>query len=332
MNEPKIYLENIHSSTPEPKKKKPKEKKQKEASPSSRKIPFRKKSYENGLTIFLYSLFILAVLIGIMNIGRMNTFIDMANRKTIDPTQLVSKIKQDEGAGKVVAFQGQEWLKLFFSSPKEEGAIKIRAKELASYVASDVDLERASSLGEKSDRSLQAVSVIDQQEENHSGKPKLYRTLYSVTFKEGGKPITIQIRLTAVYQKAKMFLVELPAYTNTERNKHVRMASPYSEEELWKQGKEVTATENKQIQKFVQQFFPLYVRNDSNLGLISSVSGLGNATFETATIDNVVRQGSTYAVQGTYTFYYTKGVSYTSQYSMELRQNNGSYYVEKMNE
>ncbi|MBC1483995.1 conjugal transfer protein [Listeria sp. FSL L7-1509] len=332
MNEPKIHLENIHPSAP-PKKKNTKKKpnKKQEEKPSSRKIPFKRRWFQNGLTVFFYTLFITLTLVLLMTYGRLDTIVDVANSKAIDPNDLTTSIKAEQKEGDLVAYDGKKWLQTFFSNPSEDKAVDERLNQLKRNLASGVDVNFLSNTASDVKRDGIVVDVVNQQVTTEEGKKSLYRTVYDVRFQENGQTKETEIALYAVYQSGQSIFIQIPEYLNTKENKAPKTSVENKEDYFTKKGTELDADEKQKVEAFSQKFLELYCKNDPNLYLISAVQGLDGGTLQNATITNVVKNGKEITVQGTYTFTFTENAPQTSYFTFQMRQNKDSYFVNNMN-
>ncbi|EAE8754461.1 conjugal transfer protein [Listeria seeligeri] len=332
MNEPKIHFENIHpSATPKKKNTKKKQTKKQEEVPSSRKIPFKRRWFQNGLTVFFYTLFISLTLVLLMTYGRLNTIVDVANSKAIDPNDLTTSIKAEQKEGDLISYDGKKWLETFFSNPQDDQAIEARTNTLKQNLASGVDENFLTSTNSEVKREAIVVDLVNQQVTTEEGKKSLYRTVYDVRFREDGQTKETEIALYAVYQSGQSIFIQLPEYLNTKENKTPKTNVENKEDYFTKKGKELDAEEKQKVEAFSQKFLELYCKNDPNLYLVSAVQGLDGGTLQNATITNAVKNGKEITVQGTYTFTFTENAPQTSYFTFQMRQNKDSYFVNKMN-
>ncbi|MBC1333539.1 conjugal transfer protein [Listeria booriae] len=334
MNEPKIHLENIHPSAPKPSKRKKKTKKTKQVETSSRKIPFKKRSYQNGLTIFFYGFFVVVIFMVIMILGRLDTIVSVANEKAIDPSKLVAEMKAGEAASDMVVYEGEQWLATYFTSPaNNELAMTQRKEQLEGHIAEGIRIDGVEGPTDGVQQQIKSVSYIHQEVAGKQGKEVMYRTLYDVVMLENQKQKTLQIALYGLYKDGQFLLVQLPEYLNTAKSTTPDRNVQNPEAYFVKDGNEIEDGKEKgNIELFIQKYLELYCKNDANLYLVSAVRGLDQATLEGATINQLVKKNGVIYVQGTYSFSYTKGATHSSYFSLEMRQNKDSYFVEKMNE
>ncbi|ECJ9747804.1 conjugal transfer protein [Listeria monocytogenes] len=332
MNEPKIHFENLHSGTTEKKKKTKKTRKTEQVEiPSSRKITFKRHWFANGLTVFFYSLFIIITVILLMTYGRLDTILNIANQKAVNPNAITEKVKNQQKEGDLVAYDGKKWLQTFFSNPSDEKAIEERSNRLKRILASGVDINFLTSTSSDIKREAITVDVINQKVTTKEGSDTLYRSVYDVSFLENGKKKETEIALYAIYRENQTIIIQLPEYLNTEENKQPKTNVEDKEDFFLKDGQEVTADEKQRVEAFSQKFLELYCKNDPNLYLISAVKGLDGATLQSATITNIVKKGKEITVQGSFTFAFTENANQTSFFTFQMRQNKDSYFVDKMN-
>ncbi|RQW65319.1 hypothetical protein DUK53_16980 [Listeria sp. SHR_NRA_18] len=334
MNEPKIHLENIHPSAPKRPKRKKKQKQIKNTEISSRGIPFKKRFFQNALTVFFYGLFAVFLFTNIMVLGRLDTIVSVANEKAIDPEKLLAEMKAGEAASDMVTYEGEQWLALYFTSPvNTEVAVTQRKEKLESHVAEGVRIDGVDGQTDGVQQHVQKVSYIHQEVAGKQDKDILYRTLYEVVMSENKQTKKLQVALYGVYKEGQLVIVQLPEYLNMTKSTTPSRAVQNPENYFVKDGNAIEdGKEKSNIESFIQKYLELYCKNDANLYLVSAVKGLDQATLEGATIDQLVKKGDVVRVQGTYTFSYTKGAPHTSYFSLEMRQNKDSYFVEKMNE
>ncbi|TYV31026.1 conjugal transfer protein [Listeria monocytogenes] len=332
MNEPKIHFENLHSSATK-QKKQPKKTRKKEQveTPSSRKITFKRRWFANGLTVFFYTLFIVITVVLLMTYGRLDTILNVANQKAVNPNDITEKVKEQQKEGDLVAYDGKKWLQTFFSNPNDDKAIEERSKSLKKTLASGVDINFLTSTSSDIKREAITVDLINQQVTTKEGSDTLYRTVYDVSFLENGQKKETEIALYAIYREKQTIIVQLPEYLNTEENKQPKTNVEDKEDFFLKEGQEVTADEKQRVEAFSQKFLELYCKNDSNLYLISAVKGLDGATLQSAAITNIVKNGKEITVQGNFTFAFTENANQTSFFTFQMRQNKDSYFVDKMN-
>ncbi|MBC1572765.1 conjugal transfer protein [Listeria sp. FSL L7-1426] len=332
MNEPKIHFENLHSGATKEKKrtKKAKRKEQIEA-PSNRKITFKRHWFANGLTVFFYSLFLIITVVLLMTYGRLDTILDVANQKAINPDDITTKIKAQQKEGDLVTYDGKKWLQMFFSNPNTDKAIEERSNKLKKVLASGVDVNFLTSTSSEVKRESISVEVINQQITTKKGYETVYRTVYDVSFLENGKMKEMQTALYAVYRENQSVIIQLPEYLNSEENKRPKTSVENKEDYFTKSGEELAADEKQRVEAFSQKFLELYCKNDSNLYLISAVQGLDDATLNSATITNIVKNENEITVQGNFTFSFTENATQTSYFTFQMRQNKDSYFVDKMN-
>ena len=136
------------------------------------------------------------------------------------------------------------------------------------------------------------------------------------------------------YKNQKLTVLNKLSLTNLTVVEHDEQALiDYKQERFFSKGTAVTTEEETKIQNFLNQFFELYVTNDSKLELISNVQGLSDGELIEVTLKNAVKtKNDMYLVEGTYSFKYGEGASFDSFFSIELKQNKDSYFVTKFNE
>lgn len=266
-----------------------------------------------------------------MTYGRLDTIVDVANSKAIDPNDLTASIKAEQKEGDLVAYDGKKWLQTFFSNPSEDKAVDERLNQLKRNLASGVDGNFLSNTASDVKRDGIVIDVVNQQVTTEEGKKSLYRTVYDVRFQENGQTKEIEIALYAVYQSGQSIFIQIPEYLNTKENKAPKTSVGNKEDYFTKKGTELAADEKQKVEAFSQKFLELYCKNDPNLYLISAVQGLDGGTLQNATITNVVKNGKEITVQGTYTFTFTKNAPQTSYFTFQMRQNKDSYFVNNMN-
>lgn len=329
MNEPKISLDPVESA-PTTKKGKRK-KKGASVPPSSRQLPYHRKWFQRGYTLLFYSVIAAIILVLLLTLGRYDRLTTLANQKAIDPADFARQVQTEAQVGDTVAFDGQKWLTVLYTSPTSENEKKQREKRLSQGMSTTLD-HRVMDYGmTDKKRVVQAISIVKQTTTHPKGRPVLYRTVYQVTFTEQGKKKEEEVRLSLTHEGGQTQVVLFPEVMNETKTNPRPPTSSYKAEDFYVDGKELDEEAQRRVQKFVEQYFTLYCRNDANLGLISAVQGLDGATFASASLDHVVWQKNTIVVQGTYTYTYTKGLPNTTAFTMRMKQNKDSYYVTQMN-
>ncbi|MHC5253147.1 conjugal transfer protein [Listeria kieliensis] len=329
MNESKINFDNLNQSAP--KKKKEKKKKKSTVEPSTRKIPLRKRRFQNGLTVFFYTLFIVMGITILMVIGRYNNVISLANKKEVSETEILQKVEGGQTNADFVSFQGKQWLEQLFTTPTNDKEKEERTKLLENALASDLSLSTIDPVRGEAKTTVKKVESIGQTSDITKGKT-IYRTLYDVTFQDQDQVKQVQVALNAIYVQRQMVVIQYPEFVNISSNQTTGNKVRGYENVFKIQGSDVSSEEKNKIESFVKRFLTLYCKNDANLNLISAVSGLDGGQFQSATLTNVVTKKDRIYVQGTFSFSYSGDAVFTSKLVLEMRKNKDSYFVEKMNE
>lgn len=331
MSEPTLHFDSMVPDE-KPKKKRKSATKTRKKETSTRQIPMQRHRLQNGLTVFFYMLFFMFLIVILMNIGRMNTVIDLANKKEVRANDIVADIQESQQIGKIVSFEGNKWLQTFFTHTTNKAAQDKRVMQLNAHLSGSLDISGFDTSGKDAVRNVKQVQEIKQETVPSLKEVPVYKTTYDVQFTEQNHDRNVQVILYAIYQDKKMKLIQIPEYLNRSKNTGESHKAPYTAEDLEVKGEVVSGAEKTRITQFVEKFFALYCRNDSNLNLIASVQGIEGGTFQTATLTNSVKKNGKVVVQGTYTFYFQESSAYTSAFTLEMRENKGSYFVDKMNE
>ncbi|WP_088840974.1 conjugal transfer protein [Listeria sp. ILCC797] len=331
MSEPKLHFDPDRPEGKPAKKGKSTTKSSKERR-STRQIPMHRHRLQNGLTIFFYVLFTLFFIVIVMNVGRMNTVIDLANKKEVKANDIAAEIQQSQQIGKIVSFEGNKWLQTFFTHSKNQAEQDKRVKQLNAHLSGSLEISGFDISGKDTVRSVKQVQEIKQETVSHLKEITVYKTTYDVQFVEQNHDRNVQVVLYGIYQDDKMKLIQIPEYLNANKDTGESHKAPYTSEDLEVKGEVISGAEKTKMTQFVEKFLALYCRNDSNLNLVASVQGIDGGTFQTATLTNSVRKNGKVVVQGTYTFYFQESSAYTSAFTLEMRENKGSYFVDKMND
>ena len=316
--------------------KKPKKEKKvkKEKEVNTRSIRFARRTVGNWLSFFFFTLFIIQSVVLIMYFNRLDIIADVANSKKIDPTEIVTDVQKTVLQADQIKYEGQNFLETLINYSVDTDKQKEREEKLTSYLPAGM---RANELGirdSKFDRVLNHVNFVKLKEDKSIELENAYLLYYDISFTENSQLTRAQVIVPVQYKNQKLTVLNKLSLTNLTVVEHDEQALiDYKQERFFSKGTAVTTEEETKIQNFLNQFFELYVTNDSKLELISNVQGLSDGELIEVTLKNAVKtKNDMYLVEGTYSFKYGEGASFDSFFSIELKQNKDSYFVTKFNE
>lgn len=316
--------------------KKPKKEKKvkKEKEVNTRSIRFARRTVGNWLSFFFFTLFIIQSVVLFMYFNRLDIIADVANSKKIDPTEIVTDVQKTVLQADQIKYEGQNFLETLINYSVDTDKQKEREEKLTSYLPAGM---RANELGirdSKFDRVLNHVNFVKLKEDKSIELENAYLLYYDISFTENSQLTRAQVIVPVQYKNQKLTVLNKLSLTNLTVVEHDEQALiDYKQERFFSKGTAVTTEEETKIQNFLNQFFELYVTNDSKLELISNVQGLSDGELIEVTLKNAVKtKNDMYLVEGTYSFKYGEGASFDSFFSIELKQNKDSYFVTKFNE
>ena len=316
--------------------KKPKKEKKvkKEKEVNTRSIRFARRTVGNWLSFFFFTLFIIQSVVLFMYFNRLDIIADVANSKKIDPTEIVTDVQKTVLQADQIKYEGQNFLETLINYSVDTDKQKEREEKLTSYLPAGM---RANELGirdSKFDRVLNNVNFVKLKEDKSIELENAYLLYYDISFTENSQLTRAQVIVPVQYKNQKLTVLNKLSLTNLTVVEHDEQALiDYKQERFFSKGTAVTTEEETKIQNFLNQFFELYVTNDSKLELISNVQGLSDGELIEVTLKNAVKtKNDMYLVEGTYSFKYGEGASFDSFFSIELKQNKDSYFVTKFNE
>lgn len=316
--------------------KKPKKEKKvkKEKEVNTRSIRFARRTVGNWLSFFFFTLFIIQSVVLFMYFNRLDIIADVANSKKIDPTEIVTDVQKTVLQADQIKYEGQNFLETLINYSVDTDKQKEREEKLTSYLPAGMRVNELGIRDSKFDRVLNNVNFVKLKEDKSIELENAYLLYYDISFTENSQLTRAQVIVPVQYKNQKLTVLNKLSLTNLTVVEHDEQALiDYKQERFFSKGTAVTTEEETKIQNFLNQFFELYVTNDSKLELISNVQGLSDGELIEVTLKNAVKtKNDMYLVEGTYSFKYGEGASFDSFFSIELKQNKDSYFVTKFNE
>lgn len=316
-------------------KKPKKEKKIKvEKEVNTRSIRFARRTVGNWLTFFFFSLFIVQSVVLLMYFNRLDIIAGVANSKKIDPTEIAADVQNTVLESDQIKYEGQNFLETLINYSKDTDKQKEREEKLTSYLPAGMRVNDLGIRDSKFDRVLNQLSFVKFKEDKTTGLKNSYLLYYDISFTENNQVTRAQVIVPVQYKTKKLRVLNSLSLTNLETVDHEDQdLINYKQDRFFSKGTAVTTEEEAKIQNFLNQFFELYVTNDSKLELISNVQGLSAGDLIGLELKNAVKTKSDmYLLEGTFSFRYGEGTSFDSFFSIELKQNKDSYFVTKFNE
>lgn len=309
-------------------KKSPKLKSKKEES-NTRTIRFAPRTAQSIVSFVFFGFFFVMCVVLLMTYGRVDTLSRIAASKQVNKEELVLNVNNSLKNTEQLRYEGTKLTDCLFTfSPKEDGKKKWD-EQITPYLASGLnpsDLGFSSTSVERVSKSVRFIKM-----ETVNEKESIYQLYYDVQFTEGDTWQQVQIILPVSYEGQEMKLLERPAFTNLSQTDE-KNPSIYQEFRFLPVGTEVKDEELNKVIEFTQRFFELYVTDDEKLALVANVKGLGKAKLIQAETKKVIKtEEGHYYVQGTYTFVFNENNPLTSNFTLEIKATNESYFVTKMN-
>lgn len=317
-------------------KKKPKKEKKvkKEKEVNTRSIRFARRTVGNWLSFFFFTLFIIQSVVLIMYFNRLDIIAGVAISEKIDPTEIVTDVQKTVLQADQIKYEGQNFLETLINFSIDTDKQKEREEKLTNYLPAGMRVNELGIRDSKFDRVLNNVNFVKLKEDKSVELENVYLLYHDISFTENSQLTRAQVIVPVQYKNQKLTVLNKLSLTNlTVVDNDEQALIDYKQERFFSKGTAVTTEEETKIQNFLNQFFELYVTNDSKLELISNVQGLSDGELIEVTLKNAVKtKNDMYLVEGTYAFKYGEGASFDSFFSIELKQNKDSYFVTKFNE
>lgn len=324
---PTINFDALSQQKPTEKPKKQKRRKKKEKpTENTRDLRFEQRKLGNYLTFFFFSLFFAMAVVLLMVNSRLGEITKVAHTKAVNTEEIALKVQEETSQVDSIVYQGEQLLNLLFSFETGGQAQQKRKENIQPYLAKNLSSDTLLFSQSNTFREVKQIAFIQSKALGN----KKYSLLYAVGYTEKEKLYNVNVELVVSYKNKHFQLINQPIIT-TLKKPQKETTDYYEEGNFYQKGEEVSSNEEESIQAFLQSYFEMYVSNDERLGLISNVSGLGTGKFDSFTIKNLVKVGKeTYSAQGEFSF--MNGTSQlSSPFSLQLKVNKDSYFVENFN-
>jgi Conjugative transposon protein TcpC len=298
-----------------------------------RQLAFSRKKATKVASILFFSVMFLSLLFNVIFFTKYQT---IRNSVKASEENVQDQLKQVENVNLLYSDSinvfTENFLKSYFTVPKEEKERQNRLEELSTFFVSGFDLNRVSTTKDfKGERRLTEIQYIDTKHLSNKEAKVTFHVNYEiiehqkVDEKEIPKtmkyetdivvPVTTDGKGFAVYQNPNMVQEDLKTTMSYEAKDA--------------EGEPVTSNETKLLETFLTDFYTSYGVSDEKLPFMANVSnGLKNQTLQSVHIRKAVKDGPQYTVLADVT-YQNSETSMTDLYSYELKleKENNKFFI-----
>ncbi|MET1995590.1 conjugal transfer protein [Enterococcus faecium] len=295
---------------------------------NSRTLRFAPRTAANIYSLLFFSLFLVLVVLSVISFFRVDRLAELAMKKQVNETELVATVHQQLAQTDQLKYEGEEFVKQLFTIEATDKGKEEWEKIITPKLAQGLNPKELGFSNTNENRSVNQVQFIKL--EILSEEESVYRLFYDVTYLEKEVQRNLQIILPVSYDNQSFQLLETPQIIRLSESDE---SIPYNSNQFSLKGKPVNEEEQEALYQFTQRFFQLYVANDEQLSLISSVEGIGQGTLEQVEIKEIVKgEQDSYHLQGIFRFHFEEEASLTSRFRLDIRANEEGFYVLSINE
>lgn len=203
-------------------------------------------------------------------------------------------------------------------------------QQLKPYLADGLAAQELLSVTNTEELKVSNIQFIELSKDTEN--QETYHLTYAFDWLVGQETHGMVVNLKVSYNKG-IVLLERPRLSSKKLEKPSKRPL-YQPKAAYPKGIEVSTEDQRKIEKFLQQFFRLYVSNDENLSLISDLSGIGQATFRQMMLEKVVQtEKGDFIAYGSYDFTFEQSESQVKNiFKITIKPTKDSYFVQKLEE
>lgn len=295
---------------------------------NNRNVRFSKRGFQNIYSWCFFGLFFVMVIIVIMTFGRMDTIAGIAIEKNIRPETIIQKVDEKQTQKDQLIYQGAELIDRLYTV--SGATVTNWQQQLKPYLADGLAAQELLSVTNTEELKVSNIEFMRLSEE--AKNQEIYHLTYAFDWLIGQETHGMVVNLKVSYDTG-IVLLERPRLSPRKLEKPSKRPL-YQPKAAYPEGMEVSTEQQYKIEKFLQQFFRLYVSNDENLSLVSDLSGIGQATFRQLTLEKVVQtEKGAFIAYGSYDFTFEQSESQVKNiFKMTIKPTKDSYFVQKLEE
>jgi Conjugative transposon protein TcpC len=331
-----------------------------DSSKVSRKIPFSRKKATRTASILFFSVILLSLVFNVIFFSKYQSIRNSVKAQEQSIQEKLHQVKNSDmlQSHSIVVFT-EDFLRHYVNIPQEDDERKKRLDTLSTYFVDGFDINRLDDLKDfKGTRTLKELQYIETERLSPREANIHFLANYEITeimvreekvqkktkVTEDGKEVEKTVEETVQKEEPKTVSysvqIVVPVITNGEgyavyQNPHFierDLKANIKMDEKVLQGDTITASERKQIESFLIEFFTSYGVSDEKLPFMAEVErGLQDQIFESLNIRQMVNEQGTYKaivdVQ-----YQHKETSLSSLYTYELvlTKENHKYFIKSI--
>ena len=295
---------------------------------NNRNVRFSKRGFQNIYSWCFFGLFFVMVIIVIMTFGRMDTIAGIAIEKNIRPEMIIQQVDEKQTKKDQLIYQGAELIDRLYTV---SGATSNDwQQQLKPYLADGLAAQELLSVTNTEELKVSNIQFIELSKDTEN--QETYHLTYAFDWLVGQETHGMVVNLKVSHNKG-IVLLERPRLSPRNLKKPSKRPL-YQPKAAYPKGIEVSTEDQRKIEKFLQQFFRLYVSNDENLSLISDLSGIGQATFRQMMLEKVVQtEKGDFIAYGSYDFTFEQSESQVKNiFKITIKPTKDSYFVQKLEE
>ena len=295
---------------------------------NNRNVRFSKRGFQNIYSWCFFGLFFVMVIIVIMTFGRMDTIAGIAIQKNIRPETIIKKIDENQTKKDQLIYQGAELIDRLYTV--SGATANDWQQQLKPYLADGLAAQELLSVTNTEELKVSNIQFMELSKDTEN--QETYHLTYAFDWLVGQEIHGMVVNLKVSYNKG-IVLLERPRLSSRKLEKPSKRPL-YQPKAAYPEGVEVSTEEQRKIERFLQQFFRLYVADDENLSLISDLSGIGQATFQQLNVEKIVQaENGDLLAYGSYVFTFSKSESQVKNiFKMTIKPTKDSYFVQKLEE
>lgn len=295
---------------------------------NNRNVRFSKHGFQNIYSWCFFGLFFVMVIIAIMTFGRMDTIAGIAIQKNIRPEMIIQQVDEKQTQKDQLIYQGAELIDRLYTV--SGATVNDWQQQLKPYLADGLAAQELLSVTNTEELKVSNIQFMELSKDTQN--QETYHLTYAFDWLVGQEVHGMVVNLKVSYDKG-IVLLERPRLSPRNLKKPSKRPL-YQPKAAYPEGVEVSTEEQRKIEKFLQQFFRLYVSNDENLSLISDLSGIGQATFRQMMLEKVVQtEKGDFIAYGSYDFTFEQSESQVKNiFKITIKPTKDSYFVQKLEE
>ena len=295
---------------------------------NNRNVRFSKRGFQNIYSWCFFGLFFVMVIIAIMTFGRMDTIAGIDKQKNIRPEMIIQQVDEKQTKKDQLIYQGAELIDRLYTV--SGATINDWQQQLKPYLADGLAAQELLSVTNTEELKVSNIQFVSMAQDTTN--QEVYHLTYAFDWLVGQETHGMVVNLKISYDKG-IVLLERPRLSPRNLKKPNKRPL-YQPKASYPKGIEVSTEDQRKIEKFLQQFFRLYVSNDENLSLISDLSGIGQATFRQMMLAKVVQtEKGDFIAYGSYDFTFEQSESQVKNiFKITIKPTKDSYFVQKLEE